>query len=257
MKRLNLRTKNPVIDTILAHRSIRKYQKRMPSDKTIKTIVRAGQQAAFASQLYSVILTRDRGKHPFQAPLLFTICVDFHKMETIMVRRGWRWVSNDLYGLLLGIQDACYMAQNMVLAAESLGLGTCYLGHTPFASAQLAKKFKLPQRVFPLVQITMGYPDENPSVRPRYPMDFVLFEGKYPVLAKKNVAQAMRVMDEGYLAQEYYRKAKLILPLMQGRKETFDFDTYSWTEHISRKWGQWEKSPKRLRGLMRKRGLKI
>ena len=242
---------------MLVHRSIRKYKKRMPSDKTIKAIVRAGQQAAFAAQLYSVILTKDRDKHPFRAPLLFTICVDFHKMETIMARRGWKWVSNDLYSLLLGIQDAGYAAQNMALAAESLGLGTCYLGHTPFASAQLAKKFKLPRRVFPLVQIAMGYPDQNPAVRPRYPMDFVLFEGKYPALNKKIVGQAMKAMDEGYLAQGYYRKANLMLALLGGKKETFDFDTYSWTEHISRKWGQWEKSPKRLRELMRQRGLKV
>jgi nitroreductase len=249
--------KNQVIATMLAHRSIRKFQKRMPSDTTIKTIVRAGQQAAFAAQLYSVILTKDRKKHPFHAPLLFTICVDFHKMQAIMARRAWKWVSNDLYGLLLGIQDAAYLAQNMVLAAESLGLGTCYLGHTPFASDKLAKQFKLPQRVFPLVQIAMGYPGEHPPQRPRYPMDFALFDGKYPVLNKGQVARAMKTMDDGYLAQGYYRKANLKLLLITGKKETFDFDTYSWTEHISRKWGQWEKSPKRLRELMRRRGLKV
>lgn len=242
---------------MLAHRSIRKFTKRMPSDATVKTIVRAGQQAAFAAQLYSVILTKDRGRHPFKAPLLFTVCVDFNKMALIMKRRGWKWVSNDLYGLLLGIQDAGYAAQNMVLAAESLGLGTCYLGHTPFAADKLAKQLKLPQRVFPLVQIAMGYPAENPPLRPRFPMDFVLFDGKYPALDKKRITRALRTMDDGYLAQGYYRKANLKLPLICGKKETFDFDTYSWTEHISRKWGQWEKSPKRLRDLMRKRGLKV
>jgi len=249
--------RKPVIAQMLAHRSIRKYTTRMPSDRTIKTIVRAGQQAAFAAQLYSVILTKDRAKHPFQAPLLFTVCVDFHKMGQIMKRRGWKWVSNDLYGLLLGIQDAACMAQNMVLAAESLGLGTCFLGHTPFAADQLAKEFKLPQRVFPLVQVAMGYPAEKPPARPRYPMDFVLFEKRYPRIAGAQLRRAMKTMDDGYLAQGYYRNVKLMLPLVTGQKETFDFDTYSWTEHISRKWGQWEKSPKRLRDLMGRRGLKV
>jgi nitroreductase len=242
---------------MMAHRSIRRFTKRMPADKTVRTIVRAGQQAAFAAQLYSVILTKDSAKHPFQAPLLFTICVDFHKMSLIMQRRGWQWVSNDLYGLTLGIQDACYAAQNMVLAAESLGLGTCYLGHTPFAADALAKKFKLPQRVFPLVQIVMGYPAENPPLRPRYPMDFVLFEGKYPRLTDEQIKRAMKAMDDGYLAQGYYRNAKLMLPLITGKNETFDFDTYAWTEHISRKWGQWEKSPARLRAQFNKRGFNI
>ena len=70
--------KNPVIAEMLRHRSIRKFTARMPSAKTVDCIVRAGQQAAFASQLYSVILSKDRDKHPFHAPLLFTVCVDFH-----------------------------------------------------------------------------------------------------------------------------------------------------------------------------------
>jgi nitroreductase len=248
---------NSVISTMLAHRSIRKFQTRVPSDRTIKAIVRAGQQAAFAAQLYSVILTKDRKKHPFGAPLLFTVCVDFHKMGLIMKRRGWTWASNDLYGLLLGIQDAAYMAQNMVLAAESLGLGTCYLGHTPFAADTLAQKFKLPQRVFPLVQVAMGYPAENPPARPRYPMDFVLFEGRYPKFSDAQLRRAMKAMDDGYLAQGYYRRSKLMLPLLTGKKETYGFDTYSWTEHISRKWGQWERSPRRLRALARDRGIKV
>ena len=252
-----MKNPNQVIRTLLAHRSIRKFQTRMPSDEMIKAIVRAGQQAAFAAQLYSVIFTRDRAKHPFHAPLLFTICVDFHKMEQIMKRRGWTWASNDLYGLMLGIQDASYAAQNMVLAAESLGLGTCYLGHTPFAADKLAKQFKLPKRVFPLVQVAMGYPAENPPLRPRYPMDFVLFEGKYPRLTDRRIKAAMKAMDDGYLAQGYYRNARLMLPLITGRQETFGLDTYSWTEHISRKWGQWEKSPARLRAQFKKRGFKV
>ncbi|MRR09695.1 hypothetical protein EG831_06420 [bacterium] len=249
--------RNPVIARMLAHRSIRRYTTRMPSDATIRRIVRAGQQAAFAAQLYSVILTKDRKKHPFGAPLLFTVCVDFHKMAAIMKRRGWAWASNDLYGLLLGIQDAAYMAQTMVLAAESLGLGTCYLGHTPFAADTLAKRFKLPKRVFPLVQVAMGYPAEHPPVRPRYPLDFVLFEKRYPKLTAAQLRLAMKAMDDGYLKQGYYRKAKLMLPLLGGKRETYDFDTYSWTEHISRKWGQWERSPRRLRALARGRGIKV
>jgi len=56
----------------------------------------------------------------------------------------------------------------------------------------------------------------------------------------------MQVMDEGYLAQDYYRKAGYQIPLEGGREETYTFDTYSWTEHISRKTGQWMPSLKDL-----------
>jgi nitroreductase len=248
---------NPVIETILDHRSIRKYSDQIPSDEVVKTIVRAGQQAPFASQYYSVLLSRNRKRNPFKAPLLFTICIDSHKFELIMAKRGWKLVTNDLTLLFFGIQDAAYMAENMVVTARSLGLGSCFLGSAMFRAAKIAEEYELPERVFPLVQLTMGYPAEDPPPRPRYPMEFTLFEDKYPELNARTVSKAMKQMDEGYLAQEYYRKARAMIPIEAGRKETFTYDDYSWTEHICRKWGQWYPQPNELLEQLEKRGFNI
>ena len=118
---------NPIIQTMFNHRSIRRYTDETPSDEVIETIVRAGQQAPFASQYYSVLLSRNKKRNPFKAPLLFTICVDSHKFELIMAKRNWKLVTNDLTLLFFGIQDAALMAENMVVAARSLGLGSCFL----------------------------------------------------------------------------------------------------------------------------------
>ncbi len=172
--------KNQVIRTLLNHRSIRRFKPKSPTMEMIKTIVRAGQQAPFSSQVYSLLVSRNQRKNPFRAPLLFTICVDFHKLQLIMKKRNWKLISNDLFCLLMGIQDASLMAENMVIAGESLGLGTCFLGDTPLRATQIVKEYKLPRRVFPLTQIVMGYPGENPPPRPRYPLEFVLFEKEYP-----------------------------------------------------------------------------
>jgi nitroreductase len=248
---------NPVIQTLLDHRSIRKYTDQTPTDETVKTIVRAGQQAPFASQYYSILLSRNRKRNPFKAPLLFTICVDSHKFEQIMRRRGWKLVTNDLTLLLFGIQDAAYMAENIVIAGRSLGLGSCFLGSAMFRAVKIAEEYQLPKRVFPLVQLAMGYPSEDPPPRPRYPIEFALFEDKYPELNGKMVSKAMKQMDDGYLAQDYYRKAKARIPLEGDRKETFTYDHYSWTEHICRKWGQWYPEPKELREQLEKRGFNL
>jgi len=248
---------NPVIETMLDHRSIRRYSDQIPSDEVVKTIVRAGQQAPFASQYYSVLLSRNMKRNPFKAPLLFTICVDSHKFELIMARRGWKLVTNDLTLLFFGIQDAAYMAENMLVAARSLGLGSCFLGSAMFRAAKIGKEYELPERVFPLVQLTMGYSAEDPPPRPRYPIEFTLFEDKYPKLNARIVMRAMKQMDEGYLAQEYYRKAKAIIPIQSGRRETFTYDNYSWTEHICRKWGQWYPHPNELLEQLEKRGFHI
>jgi len=139
---------NSTINIMLNRRSVRRYKPEQPADEIIETIVRVGQQAPFASQLYSVLLSRKK-KQPFGAPLLFTICADLYRMERFMALRGWKVITNDLSLLMFAIQDAAYMAENMVIAAESLGLGSCFLGGAPYQAARIAKKYKLPKHVFP------------------------------------------------------------------------------------------------------------
>jgi nitroreductase len=242
---------------MLSHKSIREYSDEVPSEEVVETIVRAGQQAPFASQYYSVMLSRKAKRNPWHAPLLFTICVDSHKFELIMAKRNWKLVSNDLTLLFFGIQDASLMAENMVVAGRSLGLGSCFLGSAMFRADKIAVEYKLPKRVFPLVQLAMGYPAEDPSPRPRYPREFTLFEDEYPELDDERITKAMQTMDEGYLAQDYYRKLKARIKLEGNRKETFTYDNYSWTEHISRKWGQWYPDPKELLEQLERRGFHV
>ncbi len=247
---------NPVVTTMLNRKSIRRYTPELPPGEIVETIVRAGQQAPFAGQMGSVLLARNK-PNPLNAPLLFTICVDLHRLELIMARRGWKLVMNDLSILFFGIQDAALMAENMVIAAESLGLGSCFLGGAPYEADRIVKEYRLPKRVFPLVQLAMGYPAEDPPPRPRYPLEYALFEDAYPELSEELVAQAMKAMDEGYLKQDYYRKLDAMVELEGGQEETYTYDNYSWTEHMSRKWGQWFRSADELLEQLRICGFEI
>ena len=248
---------NPVTDVMLKRKSVRRYTAEQPSDELVQAIVRAGQQAPFAYQLCSVLLSRRQADNPFHAPLLFTLCIDIHRLELVMAQRTWRRVTNDLTLLLFGAQDASLMAENMVIAAESFGLGSCFLGDAPYQAGKIAEDYQLPPRVFPLVQLAMGYPAEDFPPRPRYPLAFTLFEDRYPPLDTEAVQTAMRSMDEGYRAQGYYLKLNALIPLETGRPETYTYDSYSWTEHISRKAGQWEASADELLEQLAKRGFYI
>jgi hypothetical protein len=169
-----------------------------------------------------------------------------HKLERIMQKRNWPTRSCNLSLLLFGLQDAVLMAENLVIAAESLGMGSCFIGNAPYRTESIIKEYSLPKRVFPIVQLTVGFPAEDPPTRPRYPNEFFLFENEYPELTDEMVKRAMKLMDDGYLAQDYYREGNYMVPLEDGREETFTFDDYSWTEHMGRKWGQWTPSPKVL-----------
>jgi len=250
---------NHTIETLMNRKSVRKYTDRKLSKDELEVIVRAGQQAPFASQLYSVLYSAE-GPIAFGAPIWFAICVDVHKLERFMKLRGWDIVTNDLTLLLLGMQDAAYMAQNMVMAAESLGIGSCFLGAVSSSASRiktLSEKFELPNRVLPMVELVMGYPDEDFPTRPRYPLAFALFENKYHELSDEEVKKAMKVMDDGYLEQEYYRKQNVKIGREDGGRDDYTFDNYSWTEHISRKWGQWAKSPNELLDTLKERGFSL
>jgi nitroreductase len=248
---------NPVIDTLLNRKSIRSFKPEQPTQEVVETIVQAGQQAPFAYQLGSLLLSRDSQVNPWNAPLYFIVCVDAHRFECIMAQRGWQIASNDLSLLVLGIQDAALMAENMVIAAESLGLGSCFLGGVPYQAAQIIQDYSLPARVFPLVGLAMGYPASNPATRPRYPLEYCLFEDRYPQFDSETIQRAMQVMDDGYLAQDYYRKANYIIPLDGDREEQYTFENYGWTEHISRKLGLWQRSPKSILSAFKRCGFHI
>jgi len=250
---------NPVIDAMLKRKSVRTFTDDIPSEDVIQTLIAAGQQAPFAYQLGSMILDRSR-KNPLKAPLFFLVCYDMHRMALVAAHRGWEIAVDDLQLMTFGFQDAAYMAQNMVIAAESLGLASCYLGVYPFIAPALQKKFKLPDRVFPVVGLGIGYPDPSEDEfppRPRYPQSFTCFEGTYPQFSDVEIEDAMRVMDEGYLAQGYYAKQKAKIRLEGKRKETYTYDDYSWTEHISRKWGQWLTSPNKMLDALKKQGFDL
>jgi len=250
--------RNEVIDSMMNRRSIRKYTEQVPTEEEILTVVRAGQQAAFAMQLGSVIIQRNSGTNVFNAPVQFIILCDMHRMEKVMKVRGWERKASNIHSLLFGIQDAAYMAQNMVTAAESLGMGSCYIGAAPYMAEKLQQECNIPDHVFPLVILTMGFPAENPPVRPRYPMEFQLFEEVYPDLTDKMIDSAVQVMDHGYLQQNYYRNAGFMIPLSdKSKEEKFTFDNYSWTEHISRKMAQWGTDPEELGKSLKFCGLSL
>ena len=250
---------NPTIEVLMNRKSVRRFTNRKITRDELEAIVRAGQQAPFASQLYSVLYSTER-PIAYDAPAWFVVCVDAYKLERFMKLRGWSIVTNDLTLLLLGMQDAAYMAQNMVTTAESLGIGSCFLGAVSSSAVRvrtLRERFALPGRVLPMVELVMGYPDEEFPPRPRYPLAFTLFENKYPELSDKDVREAMKAMDDGYLKQEYYKRNGVKIELEDGRQDCYTFDDYSWTEHISRKWGQWAESPNELLDALRECGFSL
>lgn len=234
-----------VMQTIMTRASVRKFEDRPVPRELIEQLAVAGQQAPFTGQMYSFVVTTDAAKRQelstifgplvLRAPVFMLICVDFRKLEKFIASRGRTNLADDMSMLFLGIQDASYAAEHIVLAAEEAGLGTCYLGAAPFVADRLVPMFKLPQRVYPLVGLVLGYPGERPPARPRIPTNQALFWDEYSDLTDAQVTEAMSIMDAGLIREGYYasRNSKIKI---QG-DDKVGYDEYGWSEHISRKYG--------------------
>ncbi|MDP2871467.1 MAG: nitroreductase family protein [Bacillota bacterium] len=227
--------------------SVRQFEPREVPREVVERLARAGQQAPFTGQMYSLVVTGDPEKRRrlsdvfgplvLRAPLFMLVCIDFRKLERFIAYRGRTNRTDDLGMLFVGIQDASYAAQNIVLAAEAEGLGSCFLGAAPFRAADLIPLFKLPKRVYPLVGLVLGYPAERPAARPRIPLDNCLFWEEYQDLSEQQVAAAMAVMDAGLIREGYYAKLNAKIPLVRG-DDPVGYDEYGWSEHVSRKYGE-------------------
>ena len=240
---MSIRKKTDIFEIIHNRRSIRKFTDEPISDEILARILSAGIRAPFAAQLCSIIYTRDKDKMRIKSGVypstnvLMIFLVDFYKLERIVTERGYSYNFDDGMLLLLGIQDVSLVAENIILSAEALNLGSVLLGTVPLHIDQIKEIYKIPKRVLPLVGLCLGYPDPKAlfEIRPRYPLNSIAFEDVYKKPSNSELKEMMRAMDEGYITQGYYIKQNAKIPFSDNRKDPYDYDRYSWTEHISRK----------------------
>lgn len=183
----------PVIQQIHKHRSIRKFKPDPIPDQLLTEILEAGIRTSSSGnmQTYSVIVTREeelRSKlldshhnQPMviEAPVLLTFCADFHRM------RRWVDLSNapdnfdNFFSFMVAAIDAILVSQTTALAAESRGLGLCYLGSTLANADQIGEILALPENVVPVVGFSLGFPAENPDLRDRLPFRGLIHQETY------------------------------------------------------------------------------
>jgi len=180
---------NTTLEQIKAHRSIRAYTNQSIAEDVIKEIIKAAQQAPSSSflQAVSIIRITDKAKrqkimelaagqvYVNSAPEFFVFCADFYRHLRVVPDAKTGFVEQ----LLIGATDAAMMGQNALIAAESMGLGGVYIGAIRNHPEEIGELLGLPQLVIPLFGLCLGYPSQEPEVKPRLPMDMVLFENQY------------------------------------------------------------------------------
>ncbi|MCX6018458.1 MAG: NADPH-dependent oxidoreductase [Chloroflexi bacterium] len=230
-----------MLELLHSHRSIRAYKPDPLPRALVEGIVAAGQRASTSSNLqtYSVVAVTDAAAraelahlcgdqdHIRQAPVFLVWCTDLSRLDRASQLRSLPHAHGHLENFLIAAVDAALAMQNAAIAAESFGLGMCYIGGIRNNPRDVIALLKLPRLVFPLVGMTLGWPDAAPILRPRLPIDAVLHWEEYD---RSDEDTLLHQYDREMAATGIYENRQIPVPGKPGETED-----YGWLEHAARR----------------------
>ncbi|MFV0489329.1 MAG: oxygen-insensitive NADPH nitroreductase [Vibrio fluvialis] len=199
---------NSVIDTIQGHRSIRASKEMPITPEQLDTIIASGISASSSSllQVVSIIRVTDKQKRAELAKLagnqayvesaaeFLVFCIDYQRHYAMNPN-----VKPEFMELtLIGAVDSGIMAQNCLLAAESLGLGGVYIGGLRNSPKEVDALLELPPYTAILFGMCLGHPDQDPQLKPRLSPQVIVHENRYQPLDLSLIEQYDQTMIDYY-----------------------------------------------------------
>ncbi len=192
---------------LMEHKSIRKFRREKIPRNKLDQIIKAGQAASSSSFLQGVTIIRitdPEKRTAFEeitggqayvkaAPEFLVFCADLSRPMRCCTDHGGTPSEGLTEHFIIATVDVALYAQNVAVAAESAGLGICYIGAIRNDAARSAALLDLPQQVYPVFGMCIGWPDQDPEVKPRLPVSVVLKENSY---SADGEAEAIAAYDE-------------------------------------------------------------
>ena len=186
---------NPTIELLKGHRSIRQFQNRPIQTDLFQDLIKAGQAAASSNffQAVTIIRVTDLKKRAKLASLannqayvetaaeVLVFCADMNRAASCCDLHGAEANTGFTEQFIIATVDAALVAQNIVVASESAGLGICYIGALRNNPSEVSTVLDLPHDTYPVFGLCLGWPDQDPEVKPRLPIDVVLRENSYGI----------------------------------------------------------------------------
>jgi len=182
-----------VIDLLKSHRSIRKFTDKVIEQELLEDLFVAGQAAATSSFLQGTTIvrisnkdTREKlaelaGNQPYvkTAAEFMIFCADLKRAGNYCEAYEKPFEGDFTEHFIIATVDVALMAQSLVTAAESVGLGICYIGGIRNNPVEVSKLLELPRGVYPVFGLCLGYPDQEPEIKPRLPISVVVKDETY------------------------------------------------------------------------------
>ena len=184
-------------------------------EKIIDIILDAGIRAPTASsmQRYAIIIVKDKEKQKaigaYPSSVVFVFCVDVNRWIKMYGSIGENYPFDGVKQLLTGISDALLCAQNIVVAAQSLGIGSCFT-NSIFRKGSMTEIFKIlniPNFVFPVIALRLGYPKEWPKKKKfRLTQKGIIHHETYLDFSKEDINEIINEYNSKNVIGEMNRK---------------------------------------------------
>jgi nitroreductase len=199
-----------MLDVLLNHKSVRKYKNTPISDEILNKILKSAIRGSNTGnmQIYSIVVTKDQNiKEKLlpahfnqimvsQAPIVLTFCADINRFNLWCKQRNAKPDYDNFLWLYNATIDAVIASQNACLAAESFGLGICYLGTTTYMAEKIIEILQLPIGVVPVTTIVIGYPEVIPELTDRLPLDAVIHYDTYKNYSSEEIDRLHKEKEE-------------------------------------------------------------
>lgn len=184
---------NKIIDLLNQHRTVRKYTEQNIEPNLLNQLLEAACRTSNTGnmQAYSIVVSTESGikkalapahfnqSMVTEAPVVLTFCADFNRVSKWCEQRQADPGYDNLQSFMASTIDTLLAAQTFCIAAESVGLGICYLGTTTYNARPIIDALQLPKLVVPITTITVGYPASVPEQTDRLPLAAVVHRERY------------------------------------------------------------------------------
>lgn len=202
---------NQTAKLLIERASCRDFSDQKIPPEVLQLVLEAGTHAptGWNLQPYSIIkIESDETKQKLaqmcgqdfisQAPVLLLFCIDWHRVE--------RWArlsvapfaaTNSFPHFWISFQDTILCAQNLCTAADSMGLGSVYIGAVVEFLTDIRDMFQLPPRVLPVVLLCLGYPKTRPQPQKKLGPDVIVHAEKYREMEDQEIVDAFEMKYRG------------------------------------------------------------
>jgi nitroreductase len=251
------------LEFLNSHASVRHFTDQDISTEDATLICTTAERSPTSSNLhaYSIITVREQATkktlaalcgdqdHVVDCPLFLVFCADLYRLSVLARERGYPFNGDTVEMLIVATVDAALAGGRALIAAQALGMGGVMVGGIRNQPDEVCRLLGLPNLVYPVMGMSLGYPARPPRVKPRLPLEGLCFDERY---RSEGIKPAVATYDQT-LKDLGYLRGREVEP-----EKYPDFDgEYSWSEHSARRMASEAPGAVRLymKAFLQERGL--